>query len=90
MSKKLTDKEKVIRVNSLIIEAINVLQSNDKGRWGVIETKLYQSFAVLQSDKDDEFMITSLWIQLQHGHSTQRQLVLSEQKNTNAIKKSGK
>jgi hypothetical protein len=90
MSKKLTDKEKIIRLNRLMAEAIDKLESRDSDRWNVITTKLYQSFAVLQSDKDDEFMITNLWIQLQHGAAKERQLVLSEQKNQNTTKKPGK
>lgn len=87
MAKKLLDKEKVRRVNELVATAIDKLESKDSDRWQVIATKLYQAFAVLQSDKDDEFMITNLWIQLQHGGQKERQLVLSAQKNRDATKK---
>jgi len=80
MAKKLTDKEKVNRVMGLVSTAINAIETNQTDKISVITTKLYQAYAVLQSDKDDEFMITNLWIQLQHGGATERQLVLNKGK----------
>jgi len=67
MASKLKDSDKMDRVKKLINQALFNLEHNrkDKNMIAGVTRNLCQAYAWLQMDKDDEFMFTNLWLQIE-------------------------